>query len=46
MRSQRRILPASFHIQPTDAGTCQVLKNGTVIRDYRTRDEAQTYMET
>ena len=46
MRSLRRILPASFHIQPTDAYTFQVLKNRTVIREYRTRDEAQTYIDT
>ena len=46
MRSQRQILPVSFHIQPTEAGKFQVLKNGTAIRDYSTRDDAQTYIDT
>ena len=46
MRRQRQTPPVSFHIQETEAGTFQVLKNGRPIRDYRTRDDAQTYIDT
>ena len=33
MRRQRQITPVSFHIQETDTGKFQVLKNGTAIRE-------------
>ena len=46
MRRQRQTLPVSFYIHETEAGTFQVLKNGCPIRDYRTRDDAQTYIDT
>ena len=46
MRRQRQITPVSFHIQEMDAGKFQVLKNGTAIREYSTRDDAQTYIDT
>ncbi len=46
MRRQRQITPVSFHIQETDTGTFQVLKNGTAIREYSTRADAQTYIDT
>ncbi len=47
MSRQRRNLPVSFHIQQNqESGRFQVLKNGTAIREYTTRDDAQTYIDT
>ena len=46
MFRRHRTPPVRFDIQPTAAGSFQVLKNGTLIREYTTRGEAQTYIDT
>ena len=39
--------PVSFHIQQTENGRYQVLKNGVAVgKEYRSEREAQTYIDT
>ncbi len=41
------MVPPSFHIQQNDdTGRFQVLKNGVVVGEYRSRADAQGYIDT